>query len=421
MNDINKGTVGRLKYTFASLTLSSVLTLSGCAENSSADTIKMVVAKADFIVKIPGSGELEAAKATNISMPGGVFEAQVIEWLAEENTLVKKGQVVARFDPKKYRHQSEQEQFQIDKANIGYQTKENQLGNEKREISNDAQLIKDELNIANRYSVDDLRVYSRNEIIDQMKNQAYLEAKQGYTEWRGESHDDKSQSELELLRLKQGQHSAKLGMYQDALTKLEITAPHDGLFVLEKNWRGEKPRVGDTTWPGRKLGSLPDLSKLQARIFILESEAAGLKVGQRVELKLDAYPDQLIEGKLAQIDSIAKSRNNKNPVKYFEAVVSIDGEKLEHWRPGSQLKAIVFAAEKRQVISIPSQSISVKNGQYFVYVEESGDWVKREIQIGSRNTAKTEITQGLESGDIVALFTPQSVVQQNTGGNHGVL
>ncbi|MCW9016983.1 MAG: hypothetical protein OQJ89_08470, partial [Kangiellaceae bacterium] len=195
----------RLKSVFIkSISLGSFLLLVSCGEDVTQSTLVLEVSTEKFVVRIPAEGELEAAKATTIGMPGGVFEPQVIAWLAEENKLVKKGEVVVRLDSRKYIHRSGQEKFEIDKANIGYQSKEATLSNEKAEIKNDSMLIGDELTIAGKYTSDDLRVYSRNEIIDSMKNQEYLEAKQGYTEWRGDSHDAKSASELELLQLKKG-------------------------------------------------------------------------------------------------------------------------------------------------------------------------------------------------------------------------
>jgi len=394
--------------------------LFSCSDSEQQSNIKLQIVKQDFTIKIPALGELEAAKSTSISMPAGVFEPQVIEWLSEENVLVKKNQVVARFDSKKYKFQSQQEQFNIDKSNISYQTKENILLNEKGEIISNKTLITEELSIADSYSSDDLQVYSRNEIIDSMKNKQYLEAKRDYTSWRGESHDEKSQSELELLSLQQGQFTAKLDMYASALNKLEIKAPHDGLFVLKKNWRGEKARIGDTTWPGRKIASLPDLSELQAKVFVLESEAAGIKVEQRVELRLDAYPDQIIEGKVKQLDTIAKPIDNGSPVKYFEVIVSINEDKLDYWRPGSQLQATIFVAELEGVISIPTQSIISESGKYFVMVEDGSDWEKREIKIGKRSSAKTEILSGLTSDDMIALFSIKNNLE-NQGEKNAVL
>ncbi len=378
--------------------------LTSCSSDSKSNNIELTIKKAKFEIKIPAVGELEAEKSTNISMPSAVFESLVIEWLAEENTYVKKDQVVIRFDATKYKHLSTQEQFEIDKSIIGYNTKQQILKNEKGEIDSDKKLVVEELGIAKQYSIDDLQVYSRNEIIDAMRNKKYLEAKWDYTSWRGESHEKKSQSELDLLRLQQGQHNAKFDMYTSTLSKLEIKAPHDGLFVLSKNWRGEKPHVGDAIWPGRKIAKLPDLSKLQAKIFVLEAEAAGLKLEQRVELNLDAYPEKIFSGRVKQIDSIAKPRENGSPIKYFEIVVGLDGELQDTWRPGSQLQATIFVSELNEVISIPSQSLFNQGGKYYVRLVDGGEEIDHEVKIGKRNMAKTQITDGLKVNDVILLL-----------------
>ena len=393
-----------MNFSRAVFILCIVIVLQSCSKEKQKNNIDLVIQKTNFDIRIPGVGELEAAKSTNISMPSSVFETLVIEWLAEENTYVKKGEAVVRFDAIKFKHLSGQEQFQIDKSIIGYRTKQKILNNEQGEIKSEKKLVVEELDIADHYSIDDLQVYSRNEIIDAMRNKKYLEAKWDYTNWREISHDEKSQSELELLRLIQGQHTAKFDMYNSTLKQLEIKAPHDGLFVLNKNWRGEKSRVGDAVWPGSKIAKLPDLTKLQAKIYVLESEAAGLKLGQRVDLTLDAYPEQKFNGEIAQIDSIAKPRENDSPVKYFEVIVSIDVNNKDYWRPGNQLQATIIVAELKQVISIPSQSLFMQAGKFYVRMAEGDEGIDREVKIGKRNMAKTQIVDGLEVGEKILLL-----------------
>ena len=388
--------------------------LNGCSLESEDAVLYAEVVRKDFVANVPAVGELKAAKETVIGMPGGVFEPQVIAWLAEENKFVKKGEVVARLDSQKYVDLSKQENFNIEKADISYQSKEVNLGNEEVKIRNDSFLTEDELALADKYTVEDLRVFSRNEIIDSLKNKEYLTAKQEYINWRLNSHQGMSNTELELLNLQKAQYSAKLNMYKNILNQLEIVAPHDGVFVLDRNWRGEKPRVGQTTWPGRKIGFLPDMSEIKAKIFILESEAAGIKVGQPVSFYLDAYPDEIISGELEQIDSIAKARSNDNPVKYFEATVKINQQPLPHWRPGNQLKASILATDKKHVVQVPTQSIFFENGEYFVYKLDGKEWKKVTVELGTRSASLTEIVSGLVEGERVALFEPQ-------GENNAVL
>ena len=63
---------------------------------------------------------------------------------------------------------------------------------------------------------------------------------------------------------------------EDALTRLEVKAPNAGVLVLERDWRGLNKSVGDTVWPGEKLGELPKVSDMQAALFVLEADAGDL-------------------------------------------------------------------------------------------------------------------------------------------------
>ena len=160
--------------------------LSGCSDVETDPVLSFKVETGDFIVKIPGVGELEAAKSTSINMPAGIFESQVLSWVAEENQLVKKGEVVIRFDALKYQHESEQENFQIQKADVGYDAKQKGLKTEEDEIEDELKLIKEELTIAGRYTVDDLRVYSskRNYRSDEKSSLSRVEKKLYGLAWR---------------------------------------------------------------------------------------------------------------------------------------------------------------------------------------------------------------------------------------------
>ncbi len=380
--------------------------LCSCSNESSDNTIALEVARGKFVMRIPIKGELVASKATPISMPSGVFEPQMIAWLAEENNLVRKGDVLVRFDTNQYLYDNEQTQLKLDQVDISYSAKENVLFNEKDEIDTESNLIIDELVLAERFAVEDLDVFSKNEIIDSMRNQQYLEARKDNTDWRSTVHEQKSTSELDLLELERKKHDDKLKDYQVAMDKMEIRAPHDGLFILDKDRHGEKPRVGDVTWPGRKMGSLPDMKKLQAKVNILESEAAGLARGLNVQFTLDAYPDAIVEGTVERINAIAKPIERGSPVKYFEAIVAINSKHQKYWRPGVQLRGRIFVIDKNDVISVPSQAIFLNQSSSYVYLKDGNQWIEKKVVIGSRSLSVTEILSGIEVGNIIALYQP---------------
>jgi len=190
---------------------------------------------------------------------------------------------------------------------------------------------------------------------------------------------------------------------------MEIKAPHDGLFIYERNWRGEEPRVGSNVWRGMKLGKLPDLTLLEAKTYVLESEAGGLKENLPASIVLDALPAVTYTGKVTTIDKIAKSigrEEEKSPLKYFEVKVTLDKTNPEVMKPGNQVKGFIFVRKQEDVIAVPNQALFFNNGEAFVQVKRSSGTGKRPVEIGARSITRTVITKGLEEGEEILLANP---------------
>ncbi len=386
------------------------LVLFGCEQVQEQRELSYVVTRETIVIDIPAEGELEAKTATPISIPAGVFEPQQLAWMVEENQLVKKGQVIARLDSTKYVYQTQQQKFEQQQVSLEKDVKKETLEKEATDISSDNSLIKKELHIADKYTIEDLRLFSKNEIIDKMKNKDYLEARLNNNEWRWGSYQNKSSTEMELLTLQQQEIEAKMNMYQSSLDKMEITAPHDGVFVLTKNWRGEKTQVGQLIFPGGKFATLPDLTVMQANLFVLENESANIKAGLPVALYLDAYPQHEFTGEVLSVEPVAKVRDKENPVKYFQVKVALDKTDMEKMRPGDQLKARVVLVREQNAIAIPSTAIYEQEGEHFVDVLEDGSWRGKKIKFEIRGSDLTQVLSGLEESDEIAIFPVKSRV-----------
>ena len=383
------------------------LALVACSTSEDIDSISYRVEEADFVIRIPASGELEAKNATPISLPATMFQVQTISWLAEENTYVKAGDVIARIDTRYSSTTAQQEGLRIAQEDIKYLSKEKSLEVEEDEITVEAGLLEKEHVLADRFSMQDSTFLSRKEILDNLRNKDFIESRQLYNSWRGGVHNEKSSNELGLLLLEREQIAARQSQYLQIVENAEVTAPHDGLLVLAMNYnQRDKYRPGDILFPGSTFAFIPDLSELQARVYVLETESSGLKAGQRVELTLRAFPDRLISGSVDHVGAISKPREEDNPLKYFESVIRIDTPMQQNWRPGLQLDVNIFALEQESVLTVPSQAIFRQDGKSYVLLRRRGSWIPQEIGIGARNLARTEITSGLAEGDTVALYLP---------------
>lgn len=384
--------------------------VAGCSRANQEAVAWMIIHKGGFEVVIPGFGELQSIKSTPITLPAQIQGDQTIAWMAPENTVLRKGEIVARLDDSWYRDNIQQEEFNIAKLNLEIKDKEQQMDKEKSQLFGQLNLTTIEKEISDLYAARDESLYAKNKIIEDAISLDYLKEKTTHLQQKKSKLERKALAEMQLLELKRRTYQMKIAQYKEALESLEIKAPHDGLFIYEKNWRGEKVSVGMSVWAGQKLGKFPDLSAMEAKLFILESEAGGLKPELSVSLATDSRPEKSFAGKVISIDTIAKPLQQDSPLKYFEVKVSLDKTDLSLMKPGTQVKASIFVQQLQDVFSIPNQALFFEqnNGKElsFVNVSRSSKIEKREVKIGVRSLTRTVITQGLSEGEEILLGNP---------------
>jgi HlyD family secretion protein len=358
--------------------------------------------------EIYAEGELEATTATPINGPSGRGSAKTISWLAPNNSRVAKGELLIKFDPYDYKEEQAKYNYNLDKIDAegvikdGEVTLSNdQIGKGLKEVSYQRQ--KNE-------SIDwenSTQTVPRIEIIDKMANLDFLNTKERFYHWKDDKNQIQNKASQDIIELEKQSYQDKLKRAEDALKSMSVEAPHDGIFVYQKSWSGDEPYPGMKVWPGMRLGQLPDLSRLQAKIWVREQDAIGLKPDLLVDMVLDAYPAKTYQGKILKVDQYAKKRDNKNPVKYVELEVSIEGLNPKQVLPGYKLTAAIIAHQITQGISIPTQAIFSQGERQYVYKQTNDGFEKTSIQTGFRNLTLAEITNGIRPGDVIALHEPK--------------
>lgn len=190
------------------------------------------------------------------------------------------------------------------------------------------------------------------------------------------------------------------------LDNREVRAPHDGYFVIEKNWWGLQVDVGSTVFSGNKFASIPNLDTMEAELQVLETEAVGLADGQAVEVIIDAFPDRVLTGAISAISATAAPIERDNPVKYFTVTVALDQADPEWITPGSIVTATIHIEQVPGTIAIPNQAVFREGEREWVLVRQGGSLERRDVRLGVRGPNRSEVLEGLDDGDEVALFVP---------------
>jgi HlyD family secretion protein len=380
---------------------------------SRTDVPTLVVSKAAFERRVVAEGNLEAAEATPVTAPVDAQGQLKVAWLVPDGTPVKKGDVVVRFDPSEMERSLRDGKSDETAAESRITGMRADTGGAIRNLERDAALARQELQGADRYKVDDPEVFSRQEIIRSEIDRTLATKRIATSDAVRSIRQDVAKVDLDLLDIERRKAGIAIDRASKGLEALEIKAPHDGILVYKRDWRGEITKVGDTLWAGQPVGEIPDLKTMQARVYVLEADAGGLAGGLPATVVVEAHPSIEYKAKIKKVDTLAKRRTGWIPVQYFGATLELAATDPAVMKPGQRVRAVLALDERSDAISIPRNAIFEKDGKKIVYKRAGADFTPAVVTVGPAAVGRVVIEQGLAAGDEIALRDPTAAVSED--------
>jgi multidrug efflux pump subunit AcrA (membrane-fusion protein) len=100
---------------------------------------------------------------------------------------------------------------------------------------------------------------------------------------------------------------------------------------------------------------IADLSKMVLKTYLNEVDIAKVKVGQKVEIEVQAFPDKEYEGEVTEISPSGQQRPQENVIT-FEVTIEVFGSPQE-LRPGMKAAADIIVVDKDDVLQLPIETI----------------------------------------------------------------
>jgi RND family efflux transporter MFP subunit len=242
-----------------------------------------------------------------------------------------------------------------------------------------------------------------------------LEARENLDRVRAKSASSLAQARADLkgqeekLRLE----TARLRRLQAQLASCVIRAKSPGIVVYASadDWRGSDDPIkeGTTVRERQAIISLPDTSNMGVRVNVHESALDKVKVGQSAAIKVDAFPDLPLRGKVVKVATIPNQANRwMNPdTKVYTTEVSLEGAPST-LRPGMSAKVEILVLEVASTLSVPVQAVAGRPGAPTVHVEgPKGVFTERPVATGPSNDRFVAIEDGLREGERVLLSPPR--------------
>lgn len=385
--------------------------------SSQSDTTEVFteVQKGTFVIEVTTAGELDAKNSIEIMGPNGLRRAQIwqvkIDHIVDEGTVVDKGGYIARLDQSEIGDKVQKKQTDLQQTMSQYTQAKLDTALELRKARDELVNLKYDIEekeiILQQSQFEPPAEIKKAEINVDKARRAYNQAFENYR-----LQKEKSIAEVDEAAAKMMDDKNQLEFLKELATKFNVTAPEPGMVIYRRNWRGQKQGVGSTLSPWDPVvAKLPDLSKMVSKTYINEVDINTVKVDQRVEIGLDAFPEKKLTGQVIEVANVGEQKPNSD-AKVFQLLIEIH-ESDTTLRPGMTTSNTIISGEIEDVLFVPVEALHSQGDSIsYVYKKDGLSTVKQEVNLGQTNSDEVIVLKGLEESDVVYLSDPEGMADK---------
>jgi len=379
------------------------------------------VKKGLFEITVTNSGELIAEKSIEIKGPeigmgmdqggnrgGGGHDMHAmdlkIQDIVPEGTIVKEGDYIAQLDRSSYSNtlKDELENLKTMQNNVDMKVLDTAvvLTNQRDDIKNQRYVVEEaEITLQQSKFEPPATIRQAGIALDKAKRTLNQKVK-SYSLYVAQSLADLNHQKLHLSR-----EIRLVNDLQKFLSKFTITAPASGMVIFKKDRNGTKRKAGSTINPfDRVIATLPDLSSMISKVYVNEIEISKVKSGQKVNIKVDAFPEKAYTGTVYTIANIGEQLPNSDS-KMFEVQIRIDGSDPT-LRPSMTTGNKLVIKTYNDAVYIPTECVQTGSDSIpFVYGKNK---TKEIVKLGESNEKNVIVEKGLVPGAVIYLNPPQN-------------
>src|SRR5882672_5177041 len=314
-------------------------------------------AKRTILQLVSATGKVQPETEVKISpeVAGEIIELPVID-----GAQVKKGDLLVKVRPDSYKALLEQQEAAISSAKA-------------TNLQQKATMLKTE---------HDLR---RSKDLFEKK----LVSEQEYNAAEAASDVAKNTYESSLHEIERAQASSSQA--RDQLSKTTIYSPMDGTVTILNSKLGER-LVATNQFAGTDVMRVADLSHMQAVVDVNENDVVNVKLGDKANIKIDAYGDRKFKGVVQQIANTGKTTGTgtQEEVTNFEVKIRVDDHDVA-LRPGLSCTADIETNMVKDAVAVPMQSVTIRTGDTNFSPEEI-EKQKQRVAARDKDDNKAELS-----------------------------
>ncbi len=272
------------------------------------------ITRGDIVDAVQATGTLEAVTTVQVgTQVGGIVQ----ELYADFNSIVRKGQVIARLDPTILDTQIEQQRANVTRSEADLERLKVTLADTRQKLERAKALS--EKNLLPRTELETAEVNVRS-------SEAQIRS-----------------SEAGLVQAKSQLHTAEVNREHTV-----ITAPIDGIVIQRSVEPGQTVNAGMSAPTLYILAA--DLTKMQVRANIDEADVGRMRPGQDVTFRVDAYPTEQFTGKVQQVRLQPTTVQN---VVTYQTVIDVPNNEMK-LKPGMTANVVIEITRRTNVLRVPA-------------------------------------------------------------------
>ena len=343
------------------------------SRNSSPKYRLSQVERGPLTAAVSATGNLNAVVTVQV---GSQVSGQIRELLVDFNSVVRRGQVIARIDPQIFEAQVNQAKADVETAKAAVLNQTATVEKARADVENARAALaqgKAQTAKSDAAQADSKRIFERNSELFKRQLIAQADrdtAQANYDQAVAQSESARASeralaaaidSSLAQLRVQEAalksaraqvdQKSAALAQAQANLNYTTIRAPVDGVVVSRAVDMGQT--VAASLQAPTLFTIAQDLTKMQVETSVDEADIGRIKLEDRATFTVDAFPGQTFSGVVTQIRKAAQIVQN---VVTYTVVISVDnpGGRL---LPGMTANVKLVYAEKPEVLKVPNAAL----------------------------------------------------------------
>jgi HlyD family secretion protein len=264
---------------------------------------------------------------------------EIIELPVADGMGIKKGDLLVKIKPDSYKALLEQQEAAISAAKA-------------TNLQQKATMLKTEQDLKRAEDM-----YAKKTISIQEYNNAQAASDVAKNTFESSLH--------EIERAQAGSSQAR-----DQLSKTTVYSPINGTVTILNSKLGERI-VATGQFAGTEVMRVADLSRMQGVIDVNENDVPNVKIGDKANVKIDAYGDRRFKGTVAQIGNTGKTTGSgtQEEVTNFEVKINLEREDVL-LRPGLSCTADIETNMVKDAVAVPMQAVTIRTGDSNLSPEE---------------------------------------------------